>query len=33
MVLDLGYMKHWSPWLDCKILMRTIPAVLAGEGS
>ena len=32
MVLDLGYIRNWSLLLDCKILMRTIPAVLAGEG-
>src|SRR5437879_2144851 len=32
MVLDLGYIWNWSLLLDCKILMRTIPAVLAGEG-
>jgi lipopolysaccharide/colanic/teichoic acid biosynthesis glycosyltransferase len=31
--LDLEYMKHWSLLLDLKILMRTVPAVLAGEGS
>jgi lipopolysaccharide/colanic/teichoic acid biosynthesis glycosyltransferase len=31
--LDLEYMKRWSLWLDLKILMRTVPAVLAGEGS
>jgi lipopolysaccharide/colanic/teichoic acid biosynthesis glycosyltransferase len=30
--LDLEYMKRWSLWLDLKILMRTVPAVLAGEG-
>ena len=30
--LDLEYMKHWSLLLDLKILMRTVPAVLAGEG-
>ncbi len=33
MTLDLEYMKHWSLLLDFKILMRTVPAVLAGEGS
>jgi lipopolysaccharide/colanic/teichoic acid biosynthesis glycosyltransferase len=33
MKLDLEYMKHWSLLLDFKILMRTVPAVLAGEGS
>jgi lipopolysaccharide/colanic/teichoic acid biosynthesis glycosyltransferase len=32
MKLDLEYMKRWSLWLDFKILMRTAPAVLAGEG-
>jgi lipopolysaccharide/colanic/teichoic acid biosynthesis glycosyltransferase len=32
MTLDLEYMKRWNLLLDCKILMRTIPAVLAGEG-
>jgi len=32
MALDLEYMKHWSLLLDCKILLWTIPAVLAGEG-
>ncbi|HYW98713.1 MAG TPA: sugar transferase [Candidatus Elarobacter sp.] len=33
MKLDLEYMKRWSLSLDCKILLRTVPAVLAGEGS
>ena len=33
MRLDLEYMKHWSLLLDCKILLRTVPAVLSGEGS
>lgn len=32
MQLDVGYIRHWSFLLDCKILLRTIPAVLAGEG-
>jgi lipopolysaccharide/colanic/teichoic acid biosynthesis glycosyltransferase len=32
MVLDLSYIRNWSFLLDCKILLRTIPAVLAGEG-
>jgi lipopolysaccharide/colanic/teichoic acid biosynthesis glycosyltransferase len=32
MTLDLEYMKRWSLLLDCKILMRTVRAVLAGEG-
>lgn len=30
--LDVGYIRHWSLLLDCKILLRTIPAVLAGQG-
>lgn len=32
MKLDLAYIKKWSLLLDCRILMKTIPAVLAGEG-
>jgi exopolysaccharide biosynthesis polyprenyl glycosylphosphotransferase len=30
--LDLDYIDRWSLWLDLKIMVRTIPAVLAGEG-
>ncbi|MHB8399907.1 MAG: sugar transferase [Candidatus Limnocylindrales bacterium] len=30
--LDLRYIDAWSPWLDVKILARTIPAVLARQG-
>jgi len=33
MKLDLEYMKRWSLSLDCKILLRTVPAVLAAQGS
>ena len=29
---DLTYIDNWSPWLDLRILLRTIPAVLKGEG-
>ena len=32
MILDLSYIEKWSLLLDCKILMKTIPSVLAGEG-
>lgn len=32
MQLDVGYIRHWSLWLDCKILLQTIPAVFSGEG-
>lgn len=31
--LDLYYAENWSPWLDAKILLRTIPAVLMGRGA
>ena len=30
--LDLDYIDRWSLWLDLKIILRTIPAVLDGEG-
>jgi exopolysaccharide biosynthesis polyprenyl glycosylphosphotransferase len=33
MRLDLIYVDKWSLWLDLKILARTIPAVLRGEGA
>jgi lipopolysaccharide/colanic/teichoic acid biosynthesis glycosyltransferase len=29
---DLEYIDRWSFWLDLKIIARTVPAVLAGEG-
>src|SRR5215469_1478619 len=32
MLLDLVYIEKWSLLLDCRILLNTIPAVLAGEG-
>jgi exopolysaccharide biosynthesis polyprenyl glycosylphosphotransferase len=31
--LDLEYIDNWSLWLDMKILLRTIPAVLSGAGA
>ena len=31
--LDLLYIDRWSIWLDCKILLKTIPAVLSGKGA
>ena len=31
--MDLRYIDNWSLWLDFKILMRTIPAVLFGHGA
>ena len=33
MLLDLQYMDEWSLWLDLKILAKTVPAVLKGEGA
>ena len=33
MELDLQYIDNWSPSLDLKILLRTIPAVLSGRGA
>ena len=32
-LLDIYYIENWSPWLDLKILARTIPQVLFGEGA
>ena len=31
--LDLYYAEHWSLWLDVKVVLRTIPAVLSGRGA
>jgi exopolysaccharide biosynthesis polyprenyl glycosylphosphotransferase len=33
MQMDLEYLDHWSLWLDVRILLRTIPAVLFGHGA
>ena len=30
--LDVWYVEHWSPWLDIKILAKTIGSVLRREG-
>jgi exopolysaccharide biosynthesis polyprenyl glycosylphosphotransferase len=31
--MDLRYIDNWSLWLDFKILVRTVPAVLFGSGA
>ncbi len=31
--LDFYYIENWSIWLDISILVKTIPAVLAGRGA
>ncbi len=31
--LDIYYVRHWSPWMDLRILMKTVPAVLGGNGA
>jgi lipopolysaccharide/colanic/teichoic acid biosynthesis glycosyltransferase len=33
MRLDLEYIDNWSPSLDLKILLKTIPVVLTGKGA
>jgi len=32
-LLDIYYIENWSLWLDFKILVRTIPQVLRGDGA
>ncbi|MCF3650984.1 sugar transferase [Synoicihabitans lomoniglobus] len=31
--LDLAYIDQWSLWLDCKILLGTIPVAIFGRGA
>jgi len=33
MKMDLEYIDNWSPWLDIKILIKTIPVVILGIGA
>jgi lipopolysaccharide/colanic/teichoic acid biosynthesis glycosyltransferase len=30
--LDLDYIRRWSIWLDCKILLKTVGEILVGSG-
>lgn len=30
---DIFYVRHFSLWLDIKVLLKTVPAVLAGTGA
>lgn len=31
--LDMYYIDHWSLWLDVKLLLKTVPAVLFARGA
>lgn len=31
--MDVEYIENWSLWLDLKLLVKTIPAVLSGRGA
>jgi lipopolysaccharide/colanic/teichoic acid biosynthesis glycosyltransferase len=33
MQLDMEYIDTWSLWLDLKIMVKTVPAVLQGSGA
>ena len=33
MRLDLQYIDNWSLWLDTKLILKTIPAVMKGQGA
>ncbi len=31
--MDVRYIERWSLWLDVKLLLKTIPAVISGKGA
>ena len=31
--LDMNYIDHWSLWMDIKLLLKTVPAVLFARGA
>lgn len=31
--LDIFYIEHWSPWLDLKIMLKTLPVIMAGDNT
>jgi lipopolysaccharide/colanic/teichoic acid biosynthesis glycosyltransferase len=31
--MDIAYITNWSLWLDLKLLLKTVPAVLSGRGA
>jgi lipopolysaccharide/colanic/teichoic acid biosynthesis glycosyltransferase len=32
-LLDIYYIENWSPYLDIKIILRTVPIVFTGDGA
>ena len=32
-LLDIFYIENWSPFLDIKILLRTVPKIVLGDGA
>jgi len=31
--LDMEYVRHWNLWLDVRVLLQTLPAILRGRGA